>query len=176
MLLIDGHNLIPKIPGLDLRSMDDEQQLIGYLNEYCAARGRSLEVFFDGAPAGYAGVRPFGRVTARFVQKGRTADEAIRLRLEQMGRGARNITVVSSDRQVQAEARNHGAKVLRSEDFADELNAVRRALKPQSEAGPAASAAPDELKEFFDLFGGEPQEGPPPPKRAKKRGKPPSKL
>ena len=32
--LIDGHNLIPKIPGLTLRQMDDENELIEILQRF----------------------------------------------------------------------------------------------------------------------------------------------
>lgn len=176
LVVIDGHNLIPKIPDLSLRSVDDEQQLVDILVKYCAARRHKLEVFFDGALPGYSGARQHGCVLAHYVQTGRTADEAIRMRLEQLGRGARNILVVSSDRQVQAEARSRGARVVSSEEFAAELVALRRTAKPKTEPDPAASAAPHELKEFFELFGGESQEGPPPPKRVKRRGKPQTKL
>ncbi len=177
MLLIDGHNLIPKIPGLSLRNLDDEQDLIARLQAYCAARSRSLEVFFDAAPVGRSGKRSFGRVTAHFVRQGSTADEAIRLRLAQLGRGARNATVVSSDRQVQVEARNRGAQVLRSEDFAEELMLLSRQTAAPVESAAADNAGANDLQEFFELFGGEPQEGPPPPpKRLRRSGKKPTKL
>ena len=32
--LIDGHNLIPKIPGMSLRMEDDEQELIQLLQDF----------------------------------------------------------------------------------------------------------------------------------------------
>jgi hypothetical protein len=51
--IIDGHNLIAKIPGLDLSMLDDEQRLIELLNRYGQhSRGR-IEVYqeiMDGAP------------------------------------------------------------------------------------------------------------------------------
>lgn len=34
MILIDGHNLIPKIHGLSLKMLDDEMELIQILSEY----------------------------------------------------------------------------------------------------------------------------------------------
>ena len=33
--LIDGHNLIPKVRGLSLQSMDDEMELVELLQEFC---------------------------------------------------------------------------------------------------------------------------------------------
>ena len=128
--LIDGHNLIPKL-GLSLRSMDDEMQLVARLQEFCRAeRKKSLEVYFDGAPAGQVGTRKMGLVTAHFVRLGATADSAIRARLKTLGRAARNWTVVTSDRQVQADARGAGAAVVSSEAFAARVNASTRALAP----------------------------------------------
>src|ERR671919_2983230 len=101
--LIDGHNLIPKL-GLRLDSVDDEMELISILQEFCRLERRQVEVFFDGAPAPQAGTRKLGAVTAHFVRLGDTADNAIRNRLKNLGKGSKNWTVVSSDRQVQTEA------------------------------------------------------------------------
>jgi predicted RNA-binding protein with PIN domain len=103
--LIDGHNLIPKIPGLTLEDVDDEDQLLHLLTRFCQRQGKQVEVFFDKAPPGEARTRKFGMVLARFVRQGTTADEAIRVRLARLGRSAHNWTVVSSDQQIQAEAR-----------------------------------------------------------------------
>lgn len=171
MYLIDGHNLIPKVPGWSLKNIDDEQQLIDALIAYSAANGRDIEVFFDKAPAGYAGVRRFGRVTAHFVRQSTTADNAIRMHLDQLGKGARNATVVSSDRQVQGEARSHQAHVISSEAFAAELMAAsaRRsaeyAEKRKGKSTPGASISPDELEEWLKMFG---EEDNSPPKKKKR--------
>jgi uncharacterized protein len=113
--LIDGHNLIPKVAGLSLKAMDDEIQLIELLQEFCRIRGKQVEVYFDNSPPGQPQSRLFGPVTARFIREGRTADDAIAARLKRLGRSARNWTVVSSDRAVQAGAREAQAQVLSSE-------------------------------------------------------------
>ena len=115
--LIDGHNLIPKV-GLRLASMDDEMELINILQEFCRLERKPVEVYFDGAPAPHAGTRKLGAVTAHFVPLGTTADEAIRNRLKKLGRSAKNWSVVSSDRQVQADTRAARAEVISSEAFA----------------------------------------------------------
>src|SRR5512134_2195825 len=109
--VIDGHNLIPKL-GLRLDSIDDETELVAILQEFCRMEHRQVEVFFDGAPAPQAGTRKVGAVTAHFVRLGTTADDAIRNRLKRLGKSAKNWTVVSSDRQVQAEARAAQAEIL----------------------------------------------------------------
>lgn len=134
-LLIDGHNLIPHISGIDLSAPDDEGELIQLLQEYCRLRRRQVEVYFDRAPVEQAGERRFGQVQAVFVREGRTADEAIMDRLEQLGKRARNVAVVSSDRQVQQAARASHASVVSSKDFAEEwesLSAEEPAFDPRN--------------------------------------------
>ena len=146
--LIDGHNLIPKT-GLRLDSVDDEMELITILQEFCRAEGRQVEVFFDGAPASQAGTRKLGAVTAHFVRLGSSADTAIRNRLQKLGRNARNWTVVTSDRQVQAEARARYAEVLSSDAFAAMLKQARDAApKPGAER----KLSPREVDEWLKLF------------------------
>jgi predicted RNA-binding protein with PIN domain len=146
--LIDGHNLIPKL-GLRLDSMDDEMELIGILQEFCRLERKQAEVFFDGAPAPHAGTRKLGTVTAHFVRLGATADDAIRKRLKILGKGARNWTVVSSDRQVQAEARAASAEFISSEAFAGMLKQARTsAPKPNPERKLSQKEVDDWLKLF----------------------------
>jgi len=122
--LIDGHNLIPKL-GLRLDSMDDEMELVAILQEFHRSRGKDLEVYFDGAPVPQAGTRKLGAITAHFVRLGSSADNAIRNRLRLLGKSAKNWTVVTSDRQVQAEANAMHAEVVSSESFAAILKEPR---------------------------------------------------
>jgi uncharacterized protein len=119
--LVDGHNLIPKLPGLSLSAIDDELDLIDWLGVFCQQKRKDVEVYFDQAPPGASSLRRTGRVKAHFVRQGTTADAAIMSRLRQLRGGAANYTVVSSDHQVQAAARAARAKVLTSEAFASLL-------------------------------------------------------
>jgi len=150
--IIDGHNLIPKIPGLSLRDPDDEMRLVEQLQRYCAHRNTRVEVYFDRAEAGRAGRRGFGAVTAIFVRQGRTADQAIAARVRKLGKQAHNWVVVSSDHEVQQAARWAGARVLTSEAFAAELAAPRRG---NAAAEKPTAPAEDELEEWLRLFGEE---------------------
>lgn len=153
-LLIDGHNLIPKVPGISLDEADDEIHLIELLLAYCQRKRKQVEVFFDRASPGSVKARNFGRVVARFVAQSGTADQAIYNRLQRLGKGARNWTVVSSDLTIQAAARAVHAQVLSSEAFASQL---RQALEA-STADPGNNAETpmdaDELDDWLRLFGG----------------------
>lgn len=151
--LIDGHNLIPKIPGLNLQALDDEEQLIQLLQEYCRRQRKQIEVFFDNAPPGGVRARNFGLVVARFVRQGSTADQAIGERLVRLGRLARNWTVVSSDLAVQSSARAAQARVMPSEVFARLLVMAldEQAVDPGENR--QAGVSTDELDDWLKLFG-----------------------
>jgi uncharacterized protein len=148
--LIDGHNLIPKIPSLSLRNVDDEIALVKLLQSFCQRTGKKVEVYFDNAPPGYAGTRKYGNVTAHFVQAGTTADNAIRHRLSRLKGAAKNWIVVSSDRQVQAEARGMRAQVIPSEGFATELIQDKNTLLQKS--APMEKLTPEEVDEWLEIF------------------------
>src|SRR3989337_2887910 len=113
--IIDGHNLIPKIPGLGLDQVDDEIQLIELLSRFAGRSSKNVVVFFDNAPPGSSGIRPFGRVRAHFTRQGQTADAAILSYLNRQVKGARQFTLVSSDLSLQLAARQVRARVKSSE-------------------------------------------------------------
>ncbi len=148
--LIDGHNLIPKL-GLRLDSIDDEMELIAILQEFCRLERRQVEVYFDGAPSPHAGTRKLGAVTATFVPLTRTADDAIRKRLKKMGKAAKNWTVISSDRQVQADARDARAEVISSDEFAKILKHVKNSSRVTKSERVISEK---EVEEWLKLFGG----------------------
>ena len=166
-LVIDGHNLIGKLPGFSLSEIDDEQRLVELLHVYARTRRKRIEVYFDGAPPGQAGARAAGILQVVFVPLGKSADAAIRERLTALGKQARNISVVTSDRQVQAEARSRGAEVIPSESFGRDLLASTQAAasaKDPAHAGRAVAQrgraineagppVPDhEVQEWLEIF------------------------
>lgn len=147
--LIDGHNLIPKIPGLSLADLDDEEKLIARLSEWARISRHKLTVFFDRAPQGKSGTRRISGVTAIFVPEGRTADAAIMNALARLKNAAKNVTVVSSDRMVLAAARASHAKVMKSETFAAGL----RDNLAVSKVDPHSSAmTPEEIAKWEAIF------------------------
>lgn len=151
--LIDGHNLIPKIHGLSLDNLDDEQQLIEMLQEFCRLQRKQAEVFFDKASPGGAQAHNYGAVIARFVRQGATADQAIHRKLSYLGRAARNWTVVSSDLAVQSEARAAQAHVMPSEAFADLLTRTLSNSIRDPGGEPEKYMSQEELDEWMNLFG-----------------------
>jgi predicted RNA-binding protein with PIN domain len=137
---------------MSLQDVDDELQLVKLLQEFCRVNRKRVEVYFDNAPPGSTGARNYGRVVARFIRQGGTADEAIRKKLVRLGGEARNWTVVSSDREVQANARMARAKILAAEEFADQLVGLSdMADNDQSHEGGEISA--QEVEDWMKLFG-----------------------
>ena len=116
--LIDGHNLVPHIPGFSLSDLDDEIELIQSLQKFANKRRTKVEVYFDHAPPTHARRQNHGLVTAVFVRQESNADRAIKARLTQLGKQAKNWTVVSSDREIITEARSYQSRVLKSSEFA----------------------------------------------------------
>ncbi len=160
-IIIDGHNLIPHIPGIDLSDADDELRLISTLQEYCRVRRAKAVVFFDGAPIGQARVQQFGRVTAHFVRVGMSADAAIMDYLQKLGKRAKNVAVVSSDRQIVRAARAVQAKVITSADFAAEwANLAPDEPGPDPRDQPLSAQEVDYWEKIFKQ-GREPKRGKP---------------
>ena len=153
--LIDGHNLIPKVKGISLDELDDEMRLVEMLQEFCQRQRKKAEVFFDNAAPGGVKVRNFGRVLARFVYRGITADQAISTRLGRLGGETRNWTVVSSDRGIQAEARSVHAQVLSSEAFAVLMDKTLDESKKDMGEMAETAVDPEDVDEWLRLFGGQ---------------------
>ena len=145
--LIDGHNLIPKVAGLSLRQIDDETRLIDLLQVFCRVRRKKVEVFFDQAPAGLAGTRRFGMVTAHFVRQGIAADEVILDRLNRLQQAARNWIVVTSDRHIRVQARSMLAQVISSEEFAVQLSESQQQITEKNKKQPE-NLNQDEVEEW----------------------------
>ncbi|RPH75658.1 hypothetical protein EHM76_01140, partial [bacterium] len=148
--IIDGHNLIPHVPGISLRDLDDESKLIQWLLDFARIEQDTIAVYFDQAPVGQPSVKKFGRVTAHFVRIGKTADQAIGERVKREGKSARNATVVSSDQQVQRNARSLRAAILSSPEF------VQRMIAASQKQSSTEKREPDipshEVEEWMNLF------------------------
>jgi predicted RNA-binding protein with PIN domain len=144
--IIDGHNLIPAL-GLNLADPEDEEQLLGLLQAFvrCHKKAR-ITVYFDAAPQ--AQTRNLGSVKALFVPLGSSADAAIMAALRRAKKAARNLTVVSSDRQIQAAARAAHAAVMSSQDFAAQMRARPAASEPYDATYPSA----DEVAAWEVIF------------------------
>ncbi len=125
--LIDGHNLIGQTPGLSLADPDDEQQLIELLRAYLVRVNKKGTVIFDQGLPGGAGRWSNNVLEVRFAPLPKKADDLILARLR-AAPNPRELIVVSGDREVGAAAKQAGARVIQSADFARTLRS-----KPESD-------------------------------------------
>ena len=149
-ILIDGHNLIGKIPGLSLGDPDDEEKLLVRLRAYRARTGKRLVVYFDPGITYQSPARwSQGGISVRQAGTGRRADELMISDLRRH-QNPRELIVVTSDWDIQSVARQHDARVIDSASFAMELE------RPRVEDG-ASDTSPlseDEVQEWLAIFGG----------------------
>lgn len=123
-IIIDGHNLVPKVPGLKLSDSEDENALVEVVKEYCRLSRTQAELFFDGSPAQGNPAKKYGLVNVHFIRKGLTADDAIINFTRQHYRPNAPLTVISSDHRVQNAVRSVGAEAQSSEAFYAEMQRV----------------------------------------------------
>jgi uncharacterized protein len=169
MLLVDGHNLIGKMPNISLSDPDDEAKLVRVLENYYAVRPHEeILVVFDPARDGGGWRGTYSRnggVAVRFAPRGVSADDVL-ARLVRDAQSPRSITVVSSDNAVRRAVRVHGAKVLRAEEFIVHLQTELRPSRP-ARAAPQPEKpekpADNDLAYWSTIFK-EPPPRPPAPK------------
>jgi predicted RNA-binding protein with PIN domain len=151
--LIDGHNLIPKIPGLSLRDLDDEIKLIQVLQGFASQQHTRIEVYFDQAPASQARSQSYGAVKAHFIHQDSTADKAMINRLSRMGKDAKNWIIVTSDREILVEARSAHSQTLSSTEFAAMLKKSISATTNDIDKQADPEISSGEVDFWMDQFG-----------------------
>jgi predicted RNA-binding protein with PIN domain len=174
--LIDGHNLIAKMPDISLDDPNDEVKLVLRLQSWAAARRqRRITVIFDGGlPGGKSLHFSNAAVKVLFASVGNTADALLIKRIRKV-KNPPEYTLVSSDQQIIAEAKARRMPYLRSEAFVVELGEEKRKESVSVPATPDAADNPqiseDEVAEWLDLFGPVPEAKPIKKKRSAKASK-----
>ncbi len=149
MVLIDGHNLMGRTPGLSLA--DEERSravLVERLAAWASGRREPVLAVFDGNRAGGAHAERVGALGVVYAPAGRSADDEILRRLERGN--PRTVTVVTSDRGLARAARSRGARVLTCEQLLE-----RMASRARGRPGPEPAAAPDEVEYWLRKFQGQ---------------------
>lgn len=168
--LIDGHNLIGKLPDIQLSDPDDEQKLVKRLNDWCLLdKRRKIKVFFDAGEFGGLGdmlSRPAVRV--QFSRVGQTADSII-VQFLQAIKNPQEFTLVTSDREIIYAARKKRVGYILSEEFAvllaEELQPDPKAdteeikLAEQG-AEPEVDVTDDEVQTWLRAFENAPHRAP----------------
>jgi len=122
-IVIDGYNLIRRIPELKALDRDDleagRERLILDLSAYRLGKGHTITVIFDGIGSTHLGGHgeKIRGVQVRFSPRGRSADSVIR----EMCREGRAEVVVSADREITGPAERSGATPVSPELFWDKV-------------------------------------------------------
>lgn len=147
-VLIDGHNLIGRVPKLSLQNPDDEESLVRLLQSYQARTGKTVVVVFDpGAESTLSQKRRLGKVEIVFASPRSSADAVIARRVRR-SRNPQEWLVVTSDRELAQAVIQQGARVRNADDFAVELG-------PPSEEPldwKNASLSSEEVESWLALF------------------------
>ncbi|MBN1963194.1 MAG: NYN domain-containing protein [Anaerolineae bacterium] len=151
MLLIDGHNLINALPDIMLDDPNDEALLVEKLKSYCGRTGKRCLVVFDhGLPGGQSRDLSTPQVQVIFAAAFRTnADRVLRERIRKHPSPG-EVTVVSSDHEVRAEAVTRRMRVLTSEAFAGQMISTMAATPSTNDD---VLLSDDEVSEWMRLFG-----------------------
>lgn len=155
--IIDGHNLIGRLPDLSLADTNDEQALVERLRRYHARTQQAIVVVFDrAAPAGSAPNLSGGGVEVVFARAGHTADALILERLRRERQPA-SWMVVTADRDLAVQARALRARTLSPEDFSHRLASPPAPCAAQRRKADAPldekPITPGDVNEWLRLFG-----------------------
>jgi uncharacterized protein len=162
--LIDGHNLIGKMPDISLSDPDDEEQLAHRLRQWAAEnKSRQVIVIFDrGVLSGLARRLSNQQVKVFFAPTRTTADALLIKRVNEV-RNPQQYRLISSDRQIIDAAKVRGMRFWRSERFVEmlgpaELPTEAADPKPHSEPAPPSQKEQPQLSredvaEWLELFG-----------------------
>ncbi|MCL4266329.1 MAG: NYN domain-containing protein [Anaerolineae bacterium] len=120
--LIDGHNLIARMPDISLNDPDDEVQLILRLRSWAArSQKRQVTLFFDGGiPGGKSVKLSTPQVRVIFASAGQTADTLIINGINKV-KNPPEFLLVTSDQQIIAAANGRNLPHLTSDKFAAQL-------------------------------------------------------
>jgi predicted RNA-binding protein with PIN domain len=150
--LIDGHNLIGQLPGLQLSDPDDEEKLLEYLIRFRARTRDKITVFFDPGGSYQSGhKRKHGGITVQFAPSGKTADQLIVNRLRRV-KNQQAVRVVSSDQAVQTAARLAGVQAVKAADFGRQLLGGSGGVSSDPGSQPDVNLSANEINEWLDLF------------------------
>ena len=154
--LIDGHNLIGKMPDISLSDPDDEIQLILRLRSWTAVSAkRKVTVYFDGGIPGGRDVNlSSSQVAVIFANTGKTADSYLIGHIQRV-KNPSEYLLISSDQEIIKAATKCKMKHMRSEKFVEYMDEQWQDYLP----APTVTEDDDrqlsdaEVNEWLNIFG-----------------------
>jgi predicted RNA-binding protein with PIN domain len=149
-LIVDGHNLIGKMPSISLADPCDEEKLIAKLAQHLLSQRQKCTVVFDkGREFGIVPQQIGAKLQVIFAPPGTSADTII-IDMIRQDPNPKGLTIVSSDNEIRQTARSRRARLVSAEDFAEELESSPR--KPQKKASGDGRFDDIEIEEWLDYF------------------------
>lgn len=150
--LIDGHNLIGRMPTLRLDDPNDEAKLLDYLQRYHARTGHHFTVIFDAGLSYHSPkVKKQGGITIQFASQGQSADQLIIQQVRRV-KNPQEMLVVTSDRAVQQAARHAHVRVIAAEEFAQQLLTLASPVKKDEDRPVDIQLSADEVEAWLEFF------------------------
>ena len=158
MILIDGYNLLYACEGLRPKSArkfarDEQREFLRILSDYARVSGEKLLVVFDGTPP--KEMHRLTHLSVKYSGAKSSADEVIK-RLIRLSHAARDLTVVSSDREIRDDSRRLGARSEKALAFWEKVKTVLAEQESRSEQLPPEKLhgiSPGEAQKWEEIFG-----------------------
>lgn len=163
MYLVDGNNVMGQRVGWHQDREGARRRLLKELAELARIRKIRISVIFDGQPdrtfpdgSSYRGVRVY------YARPGSDADSRL-VELVEGSRERKNLTVITSDRQLTARIRVNGVRVIRSGEFRHWVDDALESATRSDQAGmtsPSGAEDPgdEEMSRWFRYFGVDPED------------------
>lgn len=175
-IIVDGYNYIGRSTELTLQDTGARDKIIYLFGQYCARAQKMLTIVFDGSFSGQQvdRKRQYGRVTVIYTSPIYSADHAIKKMVgSQEPKRRKTLTIVSSDNEIADYVKAHGASVIKSEEFEQEI--IRTLTQEQPLDRVNIHITDEEVQEWLKLFGTEPPEQKKPEKKPVTSGQQPSR-
>lgn len=149
--LIDGHNLIGRLPDISLTDPNDEALLVQKLIGFAARTGKRCFVVFDHGLPGGSSRMSTGMVRVAFAPVGVEADTIMMQRIK-TSKDPGNWVVVSSDNMVLSAARRKRMQTLTSAEFAALMAPVSIPADESSDKPDNVILSPEEVEAWLKIF------------------------
>lgn len=145
--IIDGNNLIGKIPSLMKIQNADKQlsreKLVHFVDRYFADKKSNVTIHFDGHPN-----TKINSLKCKIIySENQTADDKIKKQISQ-SKSPRNIVVITSDSNLSQFARKCSCTIISSDNFAADITDQNKNQNEQS-----IIDSMNNIDEFKKLFG-----------------------
>lgn len=152
--IIDGDNLIGSSPDIVLEDPEARSKLIYIVQKFQENKNSNVTLVFDGEPENGVQREDINtKFCVRYPQYGNSADDEIKNILEGF-HYFKDVTLVSSDRELKAFAKKKGAKTINSIEFYFELKRFSRASGKVEESKKRIDAelSDGEIDQWMKIF------------------------